>query len=160
MFKPFVRVVVATQEEYDKAIRRFPKYKVIQTGVGGINVYHSLKHIPRWFKIINFGYAGSNNIPLKEEVRIKQVYSYHPKVDSFNPYLEPTYVLSKKYSDKEYICYTNNDFVTETEITEPCVFDMELAYICAMGFRNVKSIKIISDNLSTHEYQKSLEEDK
>ena len=34
-----------------------------------------------------------------------------------------------------------------------CVFDMELAYIAALGFENLCSIKIVSDNLSLHTYR-------
>ena len=33
-----------------------------------------------------------------------------------------------------------------------CVFDMELAYIAAMGFAKVHSLKYVSDNLSLHDY--------
>lgn len=34
------------------------------------------------------------------------------------------------------------------------VFDMELAFIMAMGFKNVKSEKIVSDNLNLKEFEK------
>ena len=47
-----------------------------------------------------------------------------------------------------------NDFVLETKIKKPVVFDMELAYILALGFKNVESIKIVSDNLSLKQYEK------
>jgi hypothetical protein len=30
---------------------------------------------------------------------------------------------------------------------------MELAYIAAMGFHNLTSLKIVSDNLSLHDYR-------
>ena len=55
------------------------------------------------------------------------------------------------------ICYTSTDFVTKTNIKESCVFDMELAFICAM-FDKVKAIKVISDNLDLHTYEKCIEE--
>lgn len=152
----FTVVVVATLEEEAKAKLRFPHTKIIQTGIGGVNVYMSLRHIPRWFKIINFGYAGSNNINIDKEVMISTVESYHPLVDEYQDLLEPKFILNKEGVP----CYTNNDFVTETNMTRPCVFDMELVYILAMGFKNVKSIKIISDNLSLHEYDKTIKEEK
>ena len=57
-------------------------------------------------------------------------------------------------------CMTSNDFVLSTSIKEPVVFDMELAYILAMGFKSVKSIKVVSDNLNLKEYNKTTEENK
>ena len=33
---------------------------------------------------------------------------------------------------------------------------MELAYICALGFKNVEAIKIVSDNLSLKQYDKNV----
>lgn len=143
-------VVVATDEEYKLAKKRFKHKPIIKTGVGGLNVIHRLRHIPKWVKIINFGYAGSNNITKGREVSIGFCMSYHPNVD----YLEPAYVINDKNSTLW--CYTSNDFVLDTDIKETCVFDMELAYICALGFKNVKSIKIISDNLSLNEYMEEI----
>lgn len=62
---------------------------------------------------------------------------------------EPEY----KLNGGTYICYTSDDFVLHTDITEPVVFDMELYAILSMGFTNVTAIKIISDNLSLEEYE-------
>lgn len=122
--------------------------------MGGINVVETLKHVPKWRKIINFGYAGSNNLPIGTEVRIFESKLYHPNVK----YLEPAYICNCSLLDDNIVdCYTSNDFVIETNEKEPCVFDMELAYIMALGFKNVESIKIVSDNLSLKEYEKSLE---
>lgn len=59
-------------------------------------------------------------------------------------------------SNSDIKCYTSNDFVLNTDIKEPCVFDMELAYIMALGFKRVKSIKIVSDNLSIKEYEQNI----
>ena len=144
-------VVVATDEEYKLAQKRFKGHKIIQTGVGGINVYQTLKHVPRWRKITNFGYAGSNNIPIGTEVSIGFCEAYHPNAN----YMEPAWIIDDKKSN--IWCCTSSDFVTETDIKEPCVFDMELAYICAMGFKKVESIKIISDNLSLKQYEENIE---
>jgi hypothetical protein len=68
-------------------------------------------------------------------------------------YNEPEYTLDKESTIK---CFTSNDFVLETKIEKPCVFDMELAYILALGFKRVESIKIVSDNLSLKEYEKRI----
>lgn len=138
-------IIVATNEEYELAQKRFLKHKIIQTGVGGINVIKSLCDLPKDTPIINFGYAGSNKIKKGTEVKIGKSQLYHPNVT----YDEPYFILL----EGDIICYTSNDFVLETDIEEPCVFDMELAYILALGFTNIKSIKIISDTLNFDEYE-------
>lgn len=138
-------IVVATDEEYKLAKKRFKHHLIIKTGVGGINVIKTLKHFPKWLKIINFGYVGSNVIPIGTEIRIGKCKLYHPNVE----YAESIYKL-----DGDITCYTSNDFVLETKIKKPVVFDMELAYILALGFKNVESIKIVSDNLSLKQYEK------
>ena len=95
-------IIVATDEEYKLAKKRFKHHLIVKTGVGGINVIEKLKKLPRWLKIVNFGYVGSNNIPIGAEVRIGECRLYHPNVE----YEEPTYKL-----DGDITCYTSNDFV-------------------------------------------------
>lgn len=141
-------VVVATDEERKMAKKRFKGHWTIQTGVGGVNVLRKLKYVPRWLKILNYGYCGSNVIPRGTEVRVKKCKLYHPNIE----YEEPTYYLRNGTVD----CYTSNDFVLKTDIQEPCVFDMELAYILAMGFKRVESVKIVSDNLSLEQYEEEI----
>lgn len=146
-------IVVATDEEYKLAKKRFKRHIIIKTGVGSINVIQRLKHIPRCLKIINFGYAGSNKIPIGTEVIVGECRLYHPNAI----YDEDEFILDKESTIK---CFTNNDFVLDTKITKPCVFDMELAYICALGFKKIKSIKIVSDNLSLDQYEKEIKNDR
>lgn len=143
-------IVVATDEEYELAKRRFKGRIIIKTGVGGVNVFETLKHLPKWLKILNFGYVGSNSIPIGTEIMVNECKLYHPNIE----YEEKTYKLGGWVN-----CYTSNDFVLKTDIKEPCVFDMELAYICAM-FKRVKSIKIVSDNLSLKQYEKEIKNDR
>lgn len=140
-------IVVATDEEYELARKRFKHKIIIKTGVGGVNVIRKLRKIPKWIKILNFGYVGSNVIPVGTEIEVSQSKLYHPNVE----YKETTYNLGGWCK-----CYTSNDFVLETSLQEPVVFDMELVFICALGFKKVKSIKIVSDNLSLKEYEKSI----
>ena len=140
-------IVVATDEEYKLAKKRFKGQKIVKTGVGGINILNTLKKTDKGQKITNFGYVGSNVIPIGTEVRIGECRLYHPNVE----YEEPIYKL-----DGDITCYTSNDFVLETKIKEPVVFDMELAYILALGFKNVESIKIVSDNLSLSQYEEEI----
>lgn len=119
----------------------------IITGVGALNVIKSLINVDRSTHITNVGYAGSNNIPVGTKVNVGKVKLYHPNVN----YEEQDFQLCGNIP-----CYTSNDFVLSTEIKEPCVFDMELAYILALGFKDVTSIKIVSDNLSLKEFEKCL----
>ena len=142
-------IVVATDEEYKLAKKRFKGQRIIKTGVGGINVIKKLKKFPKWLKITNFGYVGSNVLPIGTEIRVGESRLYHPNVI----YNESEYTLDKESTIK---CFTSNDFVLETNIKKPCVFDMELAYICALGFKNVESIKIVSDNLSLKQYEEEI----
>lgn len=144
-------IVVATDEEYKLAKKRFKHHLIVKTGVGGINVIRKLKHFPKWLKITNFGYVGSNVIPIGTEIRIGKCKIYHPNVE----YEEPIYKLNGDIT-----CYTSNDFVLETNVKEPVVFDMELAYILALGFKNVESIKIVSDNLSLRKYEETISNNK
>ena len=142
-------IVVATDEEYKLAQKQFKGQKIVKTGVGGINILNTLKEADKEQKITNFGYVGSNVISIGTEVRIGECRLYHPNVE----YEEPTYKL-----DGDITCHTSNDFVLETKIKEPVVFDMELAYILALGFENVESIKIVSDNLSLKKYEETIKE--
>lgn len=142
-------IVVATDEEYKLAQKRFKGQEIVKTGVGGINTLNTLKGADKGQKITNFGYVGSNVIPIGTEIKVGESKLYHPNVE----YEEPTYKL-----DGDTTCYTSNDFVLSTEIKEPVVFDMELAYILALGFKNVESIKIVSDNLSLKKYEETIKE--
>lgn len=141
-------IVVATKEEARLAMQKFPKAEILCTGVGGLNVIESLVDYDRDVEIINFGYAGSNIIPINAIVSVGKCKLYHPNVE----YEEKEYLL-----DGDYPCYTAGDFVLETDIKEPCLFDMELAYILAMGFSNVRSYKIVSDALNLDEYERNVE---
>ena len=132
-------ILVASDWEYDQ-ISPLTKLKIIKTGIGGVNVIESLKDLPKSTKLINIGYAGSTTIPVGEIVKVKNCYSYHPIVGKFE---EKFYKLNGNID-----CYTSGDFVTSTTITQPVVFDMELAYICALGFTNLTSYKVVSDALN------------
>lgn len=131
-------------------------WDIVVTGVGAINVMQTLKDLPRNAQIINIGYAGSANYEIGSAVCVKEAKLNHPCVN----YPEPK--LPLKLIDSNYLnapekclvseCYSNTDFVLQSDYKD-CVFDMELAYIAAMGFKNLYSVKIVSDNLSLHDYR-------
>ncbi len=139
-------IVIATNDEVKLAKEyNLKDEEIIITGVGGLNVIESLKDLDKNTPILNIGYVGSNILPKGEIVKINKTLLYHPNVE----YNEPSYILN----DGDTTCLTSNDFVLDTNIKEPVVFDMELAYIMALGFKNVTSIKIVSDNLNYEDYE-------
>ncbi len=126
-------------------------YPIVITGVGGTNICKNLRNVPLDTTIINIGYAGSANTPIGTVVDVECCQLYHPNVK----YNEPFYQLKLTCKGSTMLpCYTSNDFVLQSDYHD-CVFDMELAYICAMGFKNVCSLKVVSDNLSLHEYDQT-----
>ena len=130
-------------------------WQIIVTGVGAFNILCALKNLPEDAELLNVGYAGSSNFDIGTWVEVTESRLNHPNVT----YAEPTYHLIKDegqlmLDDAQYtraVCYTNCDFVLQSDYRD-CVFDMELAFIVGLGFKNVRSLKYVSDNLSLHAY--------
>lgn len=142
-------VVIAEQNEL-KLVKElgYENYPVIITGVGGMNIIEALRDIPKDTEILNIGHVGSNVLPIGTIVEIVKVATNH-EIAHFNEPFKFLHNIRNEY--EETCCYTSTDFVTHTDKKEPCVFDMELAFICSM-FNNVGSIKVVSDNLNKEEY--------
>lgn len=130
--------------------------EVLFTGVGAINIIRSLQHLDREAEIYNIGYAGSANFDIGTWVEVTEVRLNHPNVT----YPEPRLMLVDEsqgaelpleHETKRAICYSNCDFVLASDYKD-CVFDMELAFIAALGFKRLHSLKYVSDNLSLHTY--------
>lgn len=141
-------VVIATPDECHLIAKEHRHFPVIITGVGAINVIKALSGISRDAEIINYGYAGSTNLVIGETYKVGEVCLYHPNVTYCEPHMECD-------SHCAITCYTSCDFVLKSEITKSCVFDMELAYIVAMGFKKVTAYKTVSDNLNYEQYETS-----
>ena len=124
---------------------------LIYTGVGAINIIRSLQHLDRDAELFNIGYAGSANFDLGTWVEVTEVRLNHPNVTYPEPTLEIKNSKLKIQNCRQAICYTNCDFVLASDYKD-CVFDMELAFIAALGFTNLHSWKYVSDNLSLHAY--------
>lgn len=124
---------------------------LIFTGVGAINIIRSLQSLDREAELYNVGYAGSANFDLGTWVEVTEVRLNHPNVS----YPEPKLTIHDSqftiHNCRQAICYTNCDFVLASDYKD-CVFDMELAFIAALGFKNLHSFKYVSDNLSLHDY--------
>lgn len=143
-------LVVATKAELSLpwAECERPYREVIVTGIGGTNVIRALRDIPRDSDILNVGYCGSAAFPIGFTVFVRECRLWHPNV-SFD---EPVFRL---FDRGNALCLTAGDFVTDgTGLPAKSVVDMELAYIAAMGFGKVQSIKFVSDNLSIKQYNK------
>ena len=144
------RIIVIAEENERQLIGRFLPGctdRVIVTGVGAFNIIQSLRDIPLDTEIVNIGYAGSTNFDIDSVVEVSESKLNHPSVT----YEEPTYKLETTGEFPNAICYTNTDFVLQSRYRD-CLFDMELAFIMVMGFDRVRSIKVVSDNLSLHSY--------
>ena len=130
--------------------------EIIFTGVGAINIIRSLQSLHRAAQLYNIGYARSAHFDLVTWVEVSEVRLNHPNLT----YPEPRLPLIDESLGAELplvhdplraVCYTNTDFVLASDYKD-CVFDMELAFIAALGFTHLHSLKYVSDNLSLHTY--------
>ena len=130
--------------------------KVIVTGPGFVNVIQALKDIPRNSDILNVGYCGGYGFEIGDCLWIRSARQLHHralfdekvfKLDTMEYFCRPS---------READCYTSSDFVQNIDgLVAPCVVDMELAAICALGFSKVSAIKYVSDNLNYNQYQET-----
>lgn len=124
---------------------------LVYTGVGAINIIRSLQDLDREAEVYNIGYAGSANFDLGSWVEVTEVRLNHPNVTYSEPELKLEPIGLQKEQVKQAVCYSNCDFVLASDYKD-CVFDMELAFIAALGFKHLHSLKHVSDNLSLHAY--------
>ena len=132
--------------------------QLIYTGVGAINIIRSLAGLDRDAEVYNIGYAGSANFEIGTWVEVTEVRLNHPNVTYPEPELHLSQIPNQKSPIKNQkskiirsVCYTNTDFVLASDYKD-CVFDMELAFIASLGFKQLHSLKYVSDNLSLHTY--------
>ena len=148
-------IVIAEEGERVLAEKWFPGQEVLVTGVGALNIMRSLRNVPLDTPLINIGYVGSANFEIGSVVEIGEVRLCHPNVTYPEPTIHLRQGLAKEYGidvfRTDVPIFTNVDFVLQSK-EKDCVFDMELAFICGLGFTDVRALKIVSDNLSLHEY--------
>lgn len=125
--------------------------QLIYTGVGAINIIRSLAGLDRDAEVYNIGYAGSANFEIGTWVEVTEVRLNHPNVTYPEPELHLSQITNHKSKITKSVCYTNTDFVLASDYKD-CVFDMELAFIASLGFKQLHSLKYVSDNLSLHTY--------
>ena len=163
-----MNLIVIAEEGERKLIEKYIpdcKWDVLVTGVGAVNVIRSLRDLPRDTHILNIGYAGSANFEIGTLVEVSEVRLNHPncKYDEPIVHVSPCDLSNNApgtaqdaqslfpIADRRAVCYSNCDFVLQSDYKD-CVFDMELAYIAALGFERVSALKVVSDNLSLHAY--------
>lgn len=125
--------------------------QILFTGVGAINIIRTLSRLDREAELYNIGYAGSANFDLGTWVMVNEVRLNHPNVTYPEPELQIAPIAGLASPVRSAVCYTNCDFVLASDYKD-CVFDMELAFIAALGFKRLHSLKYVSDNLSLHAY--------
>ena len=145
-------ILVADKQEADSV--KIPqeleqKTEIIVLGIGGPATLRTLaklfldKKFNSDDRFFNIGYVGSNEFPIGTVVSVGESLREFPSIR----FPDETYFLDKKSKVK---CFSSNDFVEET--TNTGIFDMEL-YILASLFPNIKSVKIVSDNLNFHDWK-------
>lgn len=125
--------------------------QLIYTGVGAINIIRSLAGLDRDAEVYNIGYVGSANFEIGTWVEVTEVRLNHPNVTYPEPELQLSPIKNHQSPIIKSVCYTNTDFVLASDYKD-CVFDMELAFIASLGFKQLHSLKYVSDNLSLHTY--------
>ncbi len=112
--------------------------------------------------IINIGYAGSSNEQVGTWVSIAKCYNLEWEIPGEEKYSMDVgnQNLITVNSIKNLPCYSAEGFVTESDIKEDVIFDMELhslAIICDMYDIKLASLKKVSDNLSIKDYYKNID---
>lgn len=128
--------------------------KIIITGIGGMNAVKRILQAvdPSEEDALNVGYVGSNNIEIGKKVQISEVGTHHPGVDFKEKHIK---LDTLDIAEPSFPCFTSTDFVTDTNIKGPAVFDMELAFIAGLNWRSLSAIKQVSDNLNLEQYERS-----
>lgn len=174
-----VLLTVAMEKEAKGIIERLQLEKIeenmyqkenitlLLTGIGKqTTMFQLVKYLENHIrpdKIVNIGYAGSTNIPIGTWVQIENVYNYEWNILEEQKYTIEGYPNREMLMLKElpkYPCYTAESFVTQTDIKENSVFDMELhsVYLVSCMYSiDLISIKLISDNLCLEDYYKNIE---
>ena len=138
-------ILAAEEAEYNRCREIFPEIECIKTGVGAGNIIKTCCNLPKGTRIINIGYAGSNNLEIGTVSLVSDSFRYTDGSYRFDDHANPLHL-----SDEGLPCYTGNSFFTESDRAESTLYDMELNYIASFSPRLelVAAVKIVSDNLS------------
>ena len=148
-------IIGASRKGYEMAQERFGKrHKVFR--IDPDDVADAKKNFSELIAsktpIVVFGPVGSNIIPIGTEVYVTESLWFNSEL----PDSLPVRLKKPRLSGAPSLgvpCYTNDRFVTETDIKEPVVFDKVLAYLIRDGFNIVSSWRVVSDNLSKEQFR-------
>lgn len=131
-----------------------------KTAMGLTEYFSKTENMPDL--IINIGYAGSNNTKVGSWVCISKSYNLEwniPGEEKYSMCDLGNQELVKVEEIQALPCYSGETFVTETNIKENCIFDMELHSVALVADVNkipLISLKKVSDNLSMDNYYENL----
>ena len=170
MFDKKTLIVCALEQETNGQLE---DYDVLYTGVGKVNATFKLtqkfgkfgSYVP-YDLVVNYGTAGSKNLPIGELVCCTKFVQRDMKVTQLGfyegqtPFESPNSMIALSTSkfnplDKFYVCGTGDNFVenTKKESLFIQVFDMEafaLAKVCRHYNVPFISFKYITDNANEH----------
>ena len=149
-------ILVATDDELRLASKHLAGHEIVKTGVGAGNVIRCCSKLLQRpgiekEKILNVGFCGSNSLTIGSVIKVSKTWRLMDNVVEFEDWRN-----GYELNPEGYPCYTSNSFVLQTDIVEPCAFDMELNYMAAFEMPLVGSIKIVSDNLCLDKYEHSI----
>lgn len=94
--------------------------------------------------LVNIGYCGGHGI--KVGTIIEPYFAVDVRsVDNANPFRSA--IVDRGFDLPGCICFTAEEFVEESPVAFPCIFDMELLKIAKLPHRKLYALKIVSDNL-------------
>ena len=86
-------VILAAEEvEYNKCREIFPERECIRTGVGAGNVIKACCNLPKGARIINIGYAGSNNVEIGTVSLVSDSFRYTDGNYKFDDHANPLHL--------------------------------------------------------------------
>ena len=155
-------------EKISNEIYRKENTSLLITGIGkqrtAISLTKYLCENGKPDKIINIGYAGSTILEIGKWYCVSYSMNYEWEIPGEEKYDMLDYgfkKLDKVDKLEEKPCYSAECFVTDTDLEEECLFDMELHSInilCDKYDIPLVSIKKVSDNLSYDGYYENLKD--
>lgn len=120
-----MKVLVATEEEYELAKKYLYGIEIIKTGVGASNIINTCcNKLSYKDDVINIGFCGSTNLPIGEVCNVNKSYRLVDNTVQFEDFRN-----GYEFCEEGYPCYTSNSFVTKSDTQDAILFDMELNYM-------------------------------
>ena len=89
-------ILAAEEAEYNKCREIFPEIECIRTGVGAGNVIRACCNLPQGTRIINIGYAGSNNVEIGTVSLVSDTFRYTDGSYKFDDHANPVPSIGRR----------------------------------------------------------------